>query len=381
MKLLLVAGGGGHFAPALSLIESLPKDWEAKIIGRKYAFEADKTVSLEYQTAQKLKIPFAAITTGRFQRKLSKHSIQSIAKIPVGLFQSLKIIKQYKPDVVVSFGGYVSLPVALAAKALKVPIIVHEQTMGAGLANKVVGKFADAIAVSWKQSESNFPKEKITVTGNPLQKTFIEDLKKPSKVDKNEQLPLIYVTGGSGGAHAINVFIEECLERLLEHYRVIHQTGDAKQFGDFDRLEKLKKSFPEKLQKRYLVTKFVDSNDVFTILKQADLVIARAGIGTVTQLLALGKPCLFIPLPYGQKNEQLTNANFVKKIGIGEVAQQYFLTGDALYALIEKMFQNLSKYSKHSDEAKAVIDLQATDKLISLITHVKSEDQKKITQS
>lgn len=408
MKLLLVAGGGGHFAPALALIESLPKDWEVHIIGRKYAFEADKTISLEYQTAKKLGIPFSTITTGRLQRKLTKHTLQSIAKIPVGFRQAMQILKEYQPDVLVSFGGYVSVPVAIAAKLQHVPIIVHEQTMGAGLANKFVGNIADKIALSWKQSESVFPKGKTVLTGNPLQKEFIETIQLSSRptersggisflisssvakkdpstslrsAQDDKKTPLLYITGGSGGSHAINVLIESCLEQLLHKYRIVHQTGDAKQFGDFARLEAKKKTLPPELRDRYLVTKFVDSADVFDLLRKADLVIARSGIGTVTQLLAMGKPCIFIPLPYGQKNEQLTNAMFVKKIGIGEIAQEYGLTGDALYALIEKMFQHYADYTKHSSEAKAVIDLQATQKLISLISHVTSKNKKEITQS
>jgi len=381
MKLLLVAGGGGHFAPALALIEALPKDWEFMVIGRKYAFEADKTVSLEYQTAQKLGIPFATISAGRFQRQVSRHSFQSIAKIPVGFLQAVRIIKSYKPDVVVSFGGYVSVPVAFAARAVNIPIIVHEQTLGAGLANKVVGKFANHIALSWKQSEQFFPKKKIVLVGNPLQKVFLQNLEKKTHAEKPKDMPLIYVTGGSGGSHAINVLIEDCLEKLLQKYRIIHQTGDAKRFNDFDRLEKKRQSLPENMQKNYMLTKFVPASDVFGTLQTADLVVTRSGIGTVTQLLALGKTCLFIPLPNGQKNEQLTNALFVKNIGIGEVAEQYSLTGDTLYALIEKMLQNSASYKKHRDEAKAVIDLQATQKLISLISHVKSKNQKEITQS
>lgn len=179
------------------------------------------------------------------------------------------------------------------------------------------------------------------------------------------------------------MLLEECLEKLVEHYRIIHQTGDAKAFGDFARLTEKKKTLPESIRDRYELTKFVPANGVFEILQNADLVISRSGIGTVTQLLSLGKPCLLIPFPHGQRNEQLTNAMFVKKIGIGEVAQQYSLTGDSLYALIEKMMQNLDSYRARSDEAKAAIDLQATDKLISLISHVtsKSKDKKEIAKS
>ncbi len=207
MKLLIVAGGGGHFAPALAVIEAMPQDWEVMVVGRKYAFEADKTLSFEYQTSQKLGIPFTPITTGRLQRKLSPQSLVSLLKVPTGVVQSIKILQAYKPDVVLSFGGYVSVPVGLAARSLHIPIIVHEQILGAGLANKIVAKFADKVCVSWSQSKRFFPEKKVFLTGNPIRKVQTSEF--PFTIA--EKLPVLYITGGSGGAHGINLLIEQCL--------------------------------------------------------------------------------------------------------------------------------------------------------------------------
>lgn len=376
MKLLLVAGGGGHFAPALAVIESLPKDVEVLVIGRKYTFEGDTTESLESQTAKKLGIPFVPLTTGRLQRKLTRHSLVSLARVPVGYFQALNVLKDFKPDVVLSFGGYVSLPVAFAAKTQGVPIIVHEQILGAGLANKIVAKFADKVCVSWQESAKLFPREKVVVTGNPMRQVQSSHFKIQSA---EEKLPIIYVTGGSGGAHAINVLIEDCLEKLLEKYIVVHQTGDAAEFGDFDRLEKKKESLAADLKKRYVVTKFVDPGQVWSIMDQADLVISRSGINTVTELLSLGKPCLLIPLPYGQHNEQLTNAMFVKQIGIGEVAEQKSLTGEKLFDSLTNMMKELSRYRAKEAHAKEEIIKGAVEKIISVVNDVNTE--KKVTRT
>jgi len=375
MKLLIVAGGGGHFAPALAVIEALPKDWEVLVVGRKYAFEADKTLSFEYQTSEKLGIKFAVITTGRLQRKLSPHTIKSLVKVPVGFFQAVKIIKEYKPTMLLSFGGYVSVPVALAAKSLGIPIIVHEQIMGAGLANKIVEKLADKICVSWKQSEKFFPAAKVVLTGNPLRK--VENSVFPFQV--TEKLPIIYVTGGSGGSHAINVLVENCLEQLLENYNIIHQTGAAAEFGDFDRLEKKKNKLPPALQKRYFPTKFIDASAVFSVLRKADLVVSRSGINTVTELLSLGKPCLFIPLPHGQHNEQLTNALFVKQLGLGEAAEQKSLTAQNFHETIDKMMVSLETYTAHAQEGKAMVIPDAAQKIITLLEH--GHIKKEITKS
>ncbi len=158
MKLLIVAGGGGHFAPALAVIEKLPKDWELLVVGRKYVFEGDQSFSLEYQTAKKLNIPFKPLTTGRLQRKFTKYTINSLLKIPVGLAQATAILNGFKPDVVLSFGGYVSVPITLSASILRIPIVIHEQTLEAGVANKLVARFARKICISWEQFGEVFSK-------------------------------------------------------------------------------------------------------------------------------------------------------------------------------------------------------------------------------
>jgi UDP-N-acetylglucosamine--N-acetylmuramyl-(pentapeptide) pyrophosphoryl-undecaprenol N-acetylglucosamine transferase len=375
MKLLIVAGGGGHFAPALAVIEALPKDVYVMVIGRKYAFEGDSAESLEYQTAKKLGIAFVPLTTGRLQRKLTKHSLLSLAKVPAGYLQALKVLQSYKPDVVLSFGGYVSVPVVFAAKTLGIRIVVHEQILGAGVANKIASKFADKVCVSWKESAKFFPKEKVILTGNPIRK-----VQKSSFTFQNEEkLPIIYVTGGSGGSHGINLLIEDCLEKFLGKYIVIHQTGDAKQFGDFDRLEKKRESLEIKLKNRYIVTKFVDPHEVFSIMDQADLVVSRSGMNTVTELLSLGKPCLLIPLLHGQHNEQQTNALFVHQAGIAEIAEQKGLQGEELYNRVVKMIENIEIYKEHGRSAKALVIPDATVSLINVVTHGNTE--KKVTGS
>jgi UDP-N-acetylglucosamine--N-acetylmuramyl-(pentapeptide) pyrophosphoryl-undecaprenol N-acetylglucosamine transferase len=372
MKLLITAGGGGHFAPALAVIEKLPKDWEVLLVGRKYAFEGDKTHSLEYQTAEKLNIPFVTLTTGRLQRKLTRYTFSSLLKTPVGFSQAFNIITKYKPDVILSFGGYVSLPVAVVGYSVGIPLVVHEQTLGAGLTNKFVAKFAKKICISWEESEKFFPKEKVVLTGNPLRSNFISSSNRRARTIKGNK-PLVYITGGSGGAHGINILIESCLESLLEKYILIHQTGDAKQFNDFDRLNEKKASMPKELQERYLLTKFVDPSDVPILFEKADLVISRAGINTVTELLFLGKPCLLIPLPHGQHNEQLQNAKFVQRIGLGEVAEQHELNSEKVTRLIDQMFATIDTYRKHASEAKKLAHPHAAEKIIEVISYVQAQ--------
>lgn len=364
MKVLIAVGGGGHFSPALAVIEQMPKDWDAVLVGRKFTFEGDTALSLEYQTAKRLGLQFETITTGRLQRKFTQHTLSSLMKMPVGILQAKKILARCKPDVILSFGGYVSVPVVLAAAASRVPIVIHEQTLHAGLANKLASRFATKICISWEQSAEFFPKEKIVLTGNPLRKEFI-NVEGNSGIKKtSNSLPLIYVTGGSGGAHGINLLIEGCLEKLLEKFQLFLQTGNAVEFGDFDRLEKIKSELQDSSQKNYKAVKFVAPEKVLGIMRLADLVISRSGINTVTELLYLGKPCLFIPLPYGQHNEQLANAEFVKKIGLAEIVDQLVTAPDDLFDKVSMMVAHLDQYEKNKSEAKKLIHPNAAERII-----------------
>lgn len=367
MKLLIAVGGGGHFAPALAVLDKIPKNWEILIVGRKHAFEGDEALSFEYQTANTLGIPFIPLTTGRLQRKLSPHTFTSLMKIPVGLVQATKILKDFQPDVVLSFGGYIAVPIAVAAKMMKIPIVVHEQTLQAGLANKITSKFADKICLSWKYSEKFFPKEKIVMTGNPLRNEFLEF--SGSRVRSHNKKPLLYITGGSGGAHGINVLVERALEKLLQNNLVIHQTGDSIVYKDYERLKRLQAIMPDDLKKRYEVAKFIPPDQVVQVMVNADLVISRSGIGTVSELLYLGKPCLLIPLPYGQKNEQLTNAQFVQSTGLGEYYDQNTLNPDLLVEKVEEMLKNLDKYTSHALETHRMIHKNAAEKIIEIVQH------------
>ena len=378
MKVLIAVGGGGHFSPALAAIDEMPKEWDVLLVGRKYAFEGDQALSLEFQTAQRLHLAFEPLTTGRLQRKFSKQSLLSLAKIPVGLAQATMILRRYKPDVVLSFGGYVGVPVVLAAAALRIPIVLHEQTLHAGLANKVAAKFATRICISWRESGKYFPVEKTVLTGNPLRKEFI---KKASlnKTDSGQarmtksEFPLLYITGGSGGAHGINVLIAGCLDKLLEKYKVVHQTGDSKVYSDFTHLDERRSQLPEDLQKRYLLKKFIEPEHVVEILAQADLVIARSGINTVTELLYLGKPSLFIPLPYGQQNEQAANAAFVKRQGLGDTINQLTATPESLLEKIDSMVDHSSDYLKNAEEARELIHTDAAKLIVKEVQDAKEK--------
>src|SRR5258708_36818768 len=173
MKVLIAAGGGGHFAAACAFMQEAPKTWDISIVGRKYGFEGDAAVSLEYEVAIKNHFQFFDLTTGRLQRKFTKHTIPSLLKIPQGFLQARAILHKVKPDVVVSFGGYVAVPIVIVSFMNHIPVVIHEQIQEAGLANRISSYFAQIICVSWESSIRFFPKGKTVMTGNPIRKEIM----------------------------------------------------------------------------------------------------------------------------------------------------------------------------------------------------------------
>lgn len=367
MKILLTAGGGGHFSPLLSVIQELSKSDEVLVIGRKYGLEGDSAISLEYQIAREKNIPFRFITAGRLQRKISRYTLLSFFKIPIGFFQSIKILREYGPDVVLSFGGYVSVPVVLSAFLLRIPVVIHEQTLEVGLSNKIGSLVARKICVSWPQSAKFFNKKKVVVTGNPIRKEIISAnrVKTEKKV-----LPVIYITGGSLGSHTINMLIEGCCKRLLEKYVVYLQTGDARKFQDYERLSAHRLTLEKSLQSRYHIVKFLSPDENGKILNLSDMVVSRAGISTITELLFMGKPALLIPLSFAQKNEQMKNALLMKEIGLAEIYEQGALTPDVLYNAITVMMDKMSLYKKASANAQNMVNVKSSSEIIAVVREV-----------
>jgi UDP-N-acetylglucosamine--N-acetylmuramyl-(pentapeptide) pyrophosphoryl-undecaprenol N-acetylglucosamine transferase len=358
MKIVVI---GGHLSPALAVIEQL-KNEDVYYFGRKHTFEGDKAISLEHQEITKLGIPFYAINTARLQRKFTRHTLPSLIKFPLGFSQSVKILRQIKPDVVLGFGGYVSLPVVLAAFFLKIPIVIHEQTLEAGVANKIEAKFARKVCLAWQSSEQYFPKQKIVITGNPLRSVVLNA--KPFKEETG--LPKIYITGGSSGSHAINVLVEKSLQELLEQFIVVHQVGDARKHADFERLQAAASRLDSKFSKNYHPQKFFSTEEVANNLSKANLVVGRAGLNTVTELIYFKTPAFLIPLPFSQRKEQLKNALFLKELGLGEIGLQNELTPEIFMQKILFMFENLAKYHLEQN----VLIPNAAEKIVKILKDV-----------
>ena len=381
MKILIT---GAHFTPAQAVIEELQKEHphaELVYIGRKTTIEGDKAPSVESQVLPKLGVKFIPITAGRVRRVVEWKTVVSLLKIPVGFVQSFYYVFKERPDIVVSFGGYVAVPVVVAAWLLGIPVLVHEQTLVSGLANTVSARFAKKIAVTFN-TDYAFPRKKLIVTGNPIRHEVLEweekdknesdefiesEFKSAVKFAYKEKLPIILITGGNQGSHAINKAVEDILPQLLEIAVVIHQTGDSS-YKDFERLNENREELVDK--SHYYVRKWIHVADFGYLLKNTDLVVSRGGINTFLELALFSIPTLVIPLPFANKDEQMVNARFFKELGLCEILEQKDLHGHNLLREIKLMLHDLPERKKQAVHAKEVVITDATSRLTKEIFHL-----------
>ena len=350
MKILIT---GAHFTPAVATIEELKKitDVDIVYVGRKKTLEGDETSSVESKVLPQLGVKFIPITTGRLQRLLTIYTLFSLLKIPIGFIQALIIILSERPDVILSFGGYVAIPIVIIGWLFSIPIIIHEQTLISGLANKISFLFADKIALSFKQDK--YFKKSTVLTGNPIRRQILEgvNLAHPGGV---LDPPVLLIMGGNQGSHVMNIAVEGILDKLINIAFVYHITGDSK-FHDFERLEKRQSN-------HYLVKKWV-GKEWGEILSKADLVISRAGINTLTELAYLGKPALVIPIPYLYSDEQNKNARFFESLGLVQILPQSKLSGNTLLKNIRAMLSNLNYLKDKAKKSKEVVIPDAARRL------------------
>lgn len=347
MKILIT---GAHFTPAVAVAQELKKNPDVKIVyvGRRTTQEGDPNPSAESKILPTLGIKFIPIITGRLQRSFTLYTIPSLLKIPIGILQSLYILLTEKPDVVLSFGGYVSVPVVIMGWLFSIPIIVHEQTLVSGLASKISAVFADKIALSFPKNSALTPKT--IITGNPIRKEILDV--KISHIKKEK--PLILITGGNQGSHAINLAVEQSLNDLTKIATVIHVTGDNK-YQDFERLER-------SANNSYVVKKWV-SSEWGPLLSKVDLVISRAGINTLTELAFLGIPALVVPIPYLYGDEQNVNAKYFQKLGLVEILPQSKLAKNSLMENVKLMIKKLPELKQKAKNAKLAVIEDAAPRL------------------
>ena len=346
---------GGHHTPALAVMAELKKrgNFQFHFIGH--------TTSVEKRTIERLKIPFYNLKTG----KLYKSGVGELLKIPFGFFQALGLLLKIRPKLIISFGGYLAAPVVLAGFILRIPAVTHEQTVVSGWANRFSARLARKIFVSWEESLKFFHKEKTVLTGNPLREEIFNPVGK--KISLGRDLPTVYLTGGKQGSHVLNEVVRTALSQFLEKYNFIHQTGSASVFQDYQKLILLKRQLPKLLQKRYIVQEYFGEEEIGAVLQAADVVVGRSGANTVSELAALGKPAVLVPIPWVSHNEQEENAKILADRGAALILSQKELSASRLLAALEEIFRNFEEFKTNAQKAKELIRPDAASRIASEI--------------
>lgn len=323
MKKIAFTGGGtiGHVAVNLALIpEAQKRDIETIYIGSKNGIEKEMITDSAKDTK------YIPISSGKLRRYLSFENLKDVFKVLKGVLDARKVLKKEKPDLVFSKGGFVSVPVIIAAKSLKIPSIVHESDVTPGLANKISMKFANKMYTTFEETLKYVPKEKSDYIGAIIR----EDLRDGSKEEGyqltgfNDQLPVLLIMGGSLGSKALNKAIRDNLDYLTKKYQIIHLTGK----GHVD--QNIKNA-------NYVQYEFV-SNELMHFYVITDTVISRAGANAIYEFATLKLPMLLIPLGLDQsRGDQIDNAKIFEKNGYAKVLQEKDVNQSNLISQLDKL--------------------------------------------
>jgi len=361
---------GGHLTPAAAVIDELKQKGFNNFVwvGRRKTMTFDKNLSAEYRYIKDdLKIPFVNLNTGKIIRFNNIYTffefLVNILYILQGFINSFFILIKNKPNIIVSFGGYIAVPIVIAGWILRIPSITHEQTLVAGVANKIISKFAKKVLISWEDTRDYFKGKDVILTGNPIRKEVFEVITDNYKI--NKKLKTIFIMGGNQGAHVINETTIKILPLLLKNYNVIHQTGLTSVTGDYEKCERLEKSFHGKYKGIYIVKGYIFRSEIGEVFSKSDLFIGRSGANSVSEIIALNKNSVFVPIPWSLNNEQFYNAKLVEKSGLGIIIEENNLSPEML------MKQIKISINKNKVKSKVKIELNAafkiTNEIISLL--------------
>lgn len=367
-------GTGGHIIPNIALINDLRERYAHT--GKLSILYIGTRRGMERNLIQPLKIKYASIMAGKLRRYLSFKNLVDFFKVPLGILQSLFILARFKPSVVFCKGGYVCFPVAVAARILRVPVILHESDVVPGLANKLSARFANKICVSFAQSVKYFPANKTVVTGNPLRRELVFGNADDGRAftGLNERLPILLVFGGSQGAQYINELVRDNLDALLSRYQVVHICGEQ-DIQSPDAPLKLLKQENRLNIKRYRPFTFVgrEMKDLYAL---CDLIVSRAGAITLSEIAFFNKPAILIPLGKGaSRGDQLVNADVFATAHKAVVLREGTFTGADFLREVDRLLKFSGR--KQADSLRstgAQGSFEANDKIIKIITSYENRD-------
>ena len=329
MKRIVLTGGGtaGHVTPNLALLPHLEeKGYEISYIG---SYDG-----IEKGLIEAAGVTYYGISSGKLRRYFDFKNFSDPFKVLKGFFEAKRLLKNLKPDVVFSKGGFVAVPVVLAAKVRRIPCVIHESDITPGLANKICIPMAKKVCANFPETMKYLPEDKAVLTGTPIR----EELFKGNKIAGLDfcgftaNKPVIMIVGGSTGAAALNTAVRDLLPTLLRDYQIIHLCGKGKAAEEYN-------NTPGYRQFEYI------SKEMKDLFAAADLVISRAGANSICELLALRKPHILIPLSAAaSRGDQILNAESFEHQGFSYVLQEENLTNDTLLRAINHVTENRQSY-------------------------------------
>ena len=351
MPAILFTGGGtaGHVTPNIALIASVQKlGWQVNYVGSRKGIEAEMI--------QPLGIAFHGIASGKLRRYFSWENFIDPFRVVWGVLQSLGLCLRLKPDIVFSKGGFVSVPVVVAAWLLRIPVISHESDVTPGLANRLTYPFCRKICVTFQETAGYLPRQKVLVTGTPVRESLLtgDAARGRAALGLDPDRPVLLVFGGSLGAGAINRQVRKVLDRLLQRFQVVHVTGA----GHMD--VSIEKS--GYVQREFISDAFGD------VLAAATVVVSRAGANSLYELLCLRKPHLLIPLTAAaSRGDQIENARTFSERGYSRVIYEESMDDELFLAEVTRLLADaavisdrLAQFEVHDSAALIVAELSST---------------------
>jgi len=322
MKILLTGGGtAGHLLPLLIVVEELRKrDPEAQFL-----FVGPKSDFNESLAAYGIEV--REVEAGKWRRYLSLKNLSDLFRTLVGIDEAIFYMLKFRPDAVLSKGGFASVPAVLGAWMLHLPVLTHESDTVPGWANRLIGRCADKVFISFPGAGKYFVRSKVVLSGNPVRADLSagDRARGRESFDLHEEMPTLLVFGGSQGAQHINQFLLGVMGDVLTKYQVIHVCGA----NNYDELKQKVAGLPTELKRRYRVYPYLqeEMKDAFAL---SDLVVSRAGANSLAEIIALQKPALVIPLPSAANNHQYLNAKHFAEAGLVLMAEEKELAGGRL---------------------------------------------------
>ena len=362
MRVVISAGGtGGHIYPALAIINKIKKEEpnsEFIYIGTHNRMEKDLIPSLG--------IPYEGIEITGFIRKLTLENFKTLFLFLKARKKCLKIIEEFKPDVVIGAGGYVTAPVIWAAHKLGCKTFIHEQNSVVGLSNKYLSKYVDKIGVSFDSTLGEFPKDKVILTGNPCSEKAIQTkVAKKSDFGLSEDKKLVLIVMGSLGSKTVNEKMEEYLYGFRnKNYEILFVTGEHY----YDSIKS--KRFPSNVK----VVPFI--KELPSVMKVTDLMVSRAGASTMSEITALGIPTIFIPSPYVANNHQYKNAEDLVKKDAALMIEEKDLNKISFIHMIDDILEDEEKYKKIKENVSKLGIKDSSTRIYDILKELILNDKK-----